>query len=124
MLFTLSLAAPAAGNFAGSVAPIGDVTAGHHGAQCLRRHTESGFADFFTYKNVLYTFVKSEGVYVAVQKSYTVYVSLPAVGPAAARRVRPGRHDLSGHRRHDGGRCDAARNQSGFDVVGDIASTR
>ena len=38
------------------------------------------FADFFTYKNVLYTFVKSEGVYVAVQKSYTVYVSQPATG--------------------------------------------
>ena len=40
---------------------------------------KSGFADFFTFKNVLYTFVKSEGVYVAVQKSYTVYVSQPAV---------------------------------------------
>ena len=34
---------------------------------------ESGGADFFTYKNVLYTFVKSGSTYVAVQKSYTVY---------------------------------------------------
>ena len=39
---------------------------------------ESGGADFFTYKNVLYTLVKSGGMYVAVQKSYTVYVSKPA----------------------------------------------
>ena len=39
---------------------------------------ESGNADFFMYKNVLYTLVKSAGVYVAVQKSYTVYAAKPA----------------------------------------------
>ena len=39
---------------------------------------ESGGADFFAYKNVLYTLVESEGVYVAVQKSYTVYASARA----------------------------------------------
>ena len=38
---------------------------------------ESGNADFFMYKNVLYTLVKSAGVYEAVQKSYTVYAAKP-----------------------------------------------
>ena len=30
------------------------------------------------YKNVLYTLIKSEGTYTAVQKTYTVYASAPA----------------------------------------------
>ncbi len=80
LLFTLVLGAPGAGNFAGSVAPIAKVTAGTTVLNVYAGTAESGFADFFTYKNVLYTFVKSEGVYVAVQKSYSVYASVPAVG--------------------------------------------
>ena len=38
---------------------------------------ESGGADFFMYKNVLYTLIKSAGVCTAAQKSYTVYTSAP-----------------------------------------------
>ncbi|GLQ91517.1 beta strand repeat-containing protein [Dyella acidisoli] len=80
LLFTLSMGAPGAGNYAGSVAPIGKVTAGTTVLNVYPGTAESGYADFFTYKNVLYTFVKSSGVYVAVQKSYSVYVSAPVVG--------------------------------------------
>lgn len=78
LLFTLSTAAPAAGNFPGSVVPIGTVTAGTTVLNVYPGTPESGGADFFTYKNVLYTLVMSTGVYVAAQKSYTVYVSKPA----------------------------------------------
>ena len=80
LLFTLSLVAPGAGNFAGSVAPIGKVTAGTTVLNVYAGTKESGLADLFTYKNVMYTFVKSKGVYVSVQKSYSVYASVPAVG--------------------------------------------
>jgi hypothetical protein len=78
LVFTLSTASPAAGNFPGSVAPIGTVSAGPLVLNVFPGTAESGGADFFTYKNVLYTLVKSAGVYVAVQKSYTVYASQPA----------------------------------------------
>jgi hypothetical protein len=78
LLFTLSLTAPA--TYVGAVAPIGTVSAGTTVLYVYPGTAESGFADFFTYKNVLYTFVKSAGVYVAVQKSYTVYASQPAGG--------------------------------------------
>ncbi len=80
LLFTLKPGAPAAGNYAGTVVPIGTVTAGTTVLNVYAGVAESGLADFFTYKNVLYTFVKSNGVYIAVQKSYTVYVSQPVVG--------------------------------------------
>ncbi|MFM0330068.1 RHS repeat domain-containing protein [Paraburkholderia strydomiana] len=80
LLFTLLLGAPGAGNYAGSVAPIARITAGTTVLNVYAGTAESGLADFFTYKNVLYTLVKSEGVYVAVQKSYSVYASVPAVG--------------------------------------------
>jgi len=78
LVFTLSTVPPAAGNFAGSVVPIGTVTAGTTVLNVYPGTPESGGADFFTYKNVLYTLVRSGGVYVAVQKAYTVYVSKPA----------------------------------------------
>ena len=80
LLFTLKLGAPQAGNYPGPTVPIGTVSAGATlpSANVYAGTAESGFADFFTYKNVLYTFVKSNGVYVALQKSYTVYVSQPA----------------------------------------------
>jgi hypothetical protein len=78
LLFTLKVAPPAAGNYAGTTVPIGTVSAGTTVLNVYAGTAESGMADFFTYKNVLYTFVKSEGVYVSVQKSYTVYVSQPA----------------------------------------------
>jgi hypothetical protein len=78
LLFTLKLTAPTAGNYPGTTVPIGTVSAGTTVLNVYAGTAESGFADFFTYKNVLYTFVKSEGVYVAVQKSYTVYASQPA----------------------------------------------
>ena len=78
LLFTLKIAAVAAGNYPGTTVPIGTVSAGTTVLNVYAGTSESGSADFFTYKNVLYTFVKSEGVYVAVQKSYTVYVSQPA----------------------------------------------
>ncbi len=78
LIFTLALGAPAAGNFAGTVVPIGTVTAGTTVLNVYAGTPESGGADFFTNKNVLYTLVKSGATYVAVQKSYTVYVSKPA----------------------------------------------
>ena len=78
LLFTLKVAPPAAGNYAGTTVPIGTVTAGTTVLNVYAGTAESGMTDFFTYKNVLYTLVKSEGVYVSVQKSYTVYVSQPA----------------------------------------------
>ncbi len=80
LLFTLVPVAPAPGNFAGTVAPVGKVTAGATVLNVYPGTGESGGAEFFTYKNVLYTFVKSGSTYVAVQKSYTVYASTPAVG--------------------------------------------
>ncbi len=80
LLFTLVLGPLGPGNFAGSVAPIAQVKAGTTVLNVYAGTPESGNADFFTYKNVLYIFAKSEGVYVAVQKSYSVYASVPAVG--------------------------------------------
>jgi hypothetical protein len=77
LVFTLSTVPPAPGNFPGTVVPIGTVTAGTLVLNVYAGTPESGGADFFMYKNVLYTLVESGGVYVAVQKSYTVYVSQP-----------------------------------------------
>src|SRR6185312_6265027 len=78
LVFTLSTTLPAAGNFVGSVTPIGTITAGTTVLNLYPGTPESGGADFFTFKNVLYTLVKFGSTYVAVQKSYTVYVSKPA----------------------------------------------
>ncbi len=78
LLFTLSTVAPAAGNYPGTVAPIGTVAAGTTVLNVYPGTHESGGSDFFTYKNVLYTLVKSGASYVAVQKTYTVYASQPA----------------------------------------------
>jgi hypothetical protein len=85
LIFTLSTKAPAAGNYAGTVVPIGTITAGSTGAitsattvlNLYAGTNESSGADYFMYKNVLYTLIKSAGVYTAVQKSYTVYASAP-----------------------------------------------
>jgi hypothetical protein len=85
LVFTISTTPPTAGNYAGTVVPIGTVTAGSTGAvssattvlNLYAGTNESGGADFFMYKNVLYTLIKSAGVYTAVQKSYTVYASAP-----------------------------------------------
>ncbi len=77
LIFTISTTPPAAGNYPGTVVPIGTVTAGTLTLNLYKGTPESGNADFFTYKNVLYTLVKSGGVYVAIQKSYTVYASKP-----------------------------------------------
>ena len=85
LVFTISTTPPAAGNYAGTVVPIGTITAGSTGAvssattvlNLYAGTNESGGADFFMYKNVLYTLIKSAGVYTAVQKSYTVYASAP-----------------------------------------------
>ena len=77
LLFTLTLGAPGVGNYVGPVVPVATVSAGAVVLNVYPGTAESGLADFFTYKNVLYTFVKSEGNYVSVQKSYTVYVSQP-----------------------------------------------
>jgi hypothetical protein len=80
LVFTLSTTPPAAGDYAGTTAPIGTITAGTLTLNLYAGIPESGNADFFTYKNVLYTLVKSAAVYVAVQKTYTVYVSEPVTG--------------------------------------------
>lgn len=78
LIFTLSTTAPAAGNYPGSIVPIGTVTAGTLVLNLYSGVPESGGADFFMYKNVLYTMVKSGATYVAVQKTYTVYAAQPA----------------------------------------------
>ena len=78
LLFTLAIAAPAANTYLGTVVPIGTVSSGSTILNVYAGTPESGMADFFTFKNVLYTFVKSGSTYLAVQKSYTVYVSRPA----------------------------------------------
>ena len=65
---------------------------------------ESGGADFFTYKNVLYTLVKSGGhLRRGAEVLHGVRVEAGR-DSAAARRVRPERHDLPGDRRHHRGR--------------------
>ena len=78
LIFTLSTTPPAAGNYAGTIVPIGTITAGTLTLNLYAGISESGGADFFMYKNVLYTLVKSGSTYVSVQKSYTVYAAQPA----------------------------------------------
>ncbi|WP_434667423.1 hypothetical protein P5W99_38965 [Paraburkholderia sp. A3BS-1L] len=75
LLFTLHPGAP--GAHVGSVAPVATITAGTTILYVYPGTAESGFADFFTYKNVLYTLVKSGATYTSVHKSYTVYASQP-----------------------------------------------
>lgn len=85
LIFTLSATPPAFTGYAGTVVPIGTITAGTTGAvtsattvlNLYAGTNESGGSDYFMYKNVLYTLIKSAGVYTAVQKTYTVYVSGP-----------------------------------------------
>ena len=77
LIFTITTTPPAAGNYPGTVVPIGTITAGTTVLNLYAGTNESGGADYFMYKNVLYTLVKSAGVYEAVQKSYTVYAAAP-----------------------------------------------
>ena len=85
LIFTLSTTPPATGSYAGTTVPIGTVTSGTVGPitsattilNLYAGTSESGGADFFMYKNVLYTLIKSSGTYTAVQKSYTVYAASP-----------------------------------------------
>ena len=78
LVFTLSTTPPTAGNYPGTTVPIGTVKAGSTTLNLYAGTPESGNADFFMYKNVLYTLVKSGSTYLAVQKSYTVYAATPA----------------------------------------------
>ena len=78
LVFTLSTTPPTAGNYPGTTVPIGTIKAGSTTLNLYAGTPESGNADFFMYKNVLYTLVKSGSTYLAVQKSYTVYASTPA----------------------------------------------
>ena len=80
LVFTLDPTPPAPGSFPGSAVPIGTATAGTLVLNIYPGTPESGGADFFTYKNGLYTLIESNGAYVAVQKSYTVYASSPVAG--------------------------------------------
>ncbi|MGA3005035.1 MAG: hypothetical protein ABSE20_25275, partial [Acetobacteraceae bacterium] len=77
LVFTLATGPAKAGGYVGSVAPIGTVTATGVSLNLYGGTPESGNADYFMYKNVLYTLVKSGTTYVAVQKSYTVYAAHP-----------------------------------------------
>jgi hypothetical protein len=79
-MFTLSRSPPAVGNFVGSVTPIGSVSARTLRLNISPGVPESGGADFFTYKGVLYTLIQSGGNYVAAQKAYTIYAAQPAGG--------------------------------------------
>jgi hypothetical protein len=76
LVFTVTMSS--SGNYPGTTVPIAYLTAGLLQINIYAGTAESGNADFFVYKNVLYTLTKSSGVYVAVHKSYTVYVSRPA----------------------------------------------
>jgi hypothetical protein len=86
LIFTLSTTPPAAGNYPGTVVPIGTITAGTVGPptsattilNLYAGTNESGGADYFMYKNALYTLIKSAGMYTAVQSTYTVYAATPA----------------------------------------------
>jgi hypothetical protein len=80
LVFTIHVGAPAAGNFAGATVPIGTITGGPETLNLYAGVPESGGDDYFTYKNVLYTLVKSGANYLAVQKSYTVYSAHPVAG--------------------------------------------
>ena len=80
LVFTLSTVPPAAGTYPGTVVPIGTATAGTTVLNVYAGVPESGGADYFTYKNQLYTLIASEGTYEAVQKSYTVYAAGPGPG--------------------------------------------
>ena len=75
LVFTLSLTPPATGTYPGAVVPIGTVTAGSTVLNVYAGVPESGNADYFMYKNVLYTLVQSGATYEAAQKSYTVYAA-------------------------------------------------
>ena len=113
LVFTLSTTPPAAGNFVGSVTPIGTITAGTTVLNVYAGTPESGGADFFTFKNVLYTLVKS-GAYVRRGAEVVHGVRVEARGDsAAARRVRPEWHHVSRHRRNHGRRCVARRREPG-----------
>ena len=78
LIFTINTTPPKSGSYAGSVVPVGTVTAQGVTLNLYAGTSESGNADYFMYKNVLYTLVKSAGIYEAAQKSYTVYVASPA----------------------------------------------
>jgi hypothetical protein len=82
LVFTLSVTAPAAGHggFVGAVTPIGTVSAGTLPLNIYPGTPESGGADFFSYKGIMYTMLKSSGTYLAVQKSFTVFTSKPTNG--------------------------------------------
>lgn len=77
LLFTIAKSPPTAGNYPGSVVPLGVVSAGNSSLNLYAGVPQSGGLDFFIYQNTLYTLVQSNAVYVAVQKSYPVYVSQP-----------------------------------------------
>lgn len=77
LLFTISETPPAVGNYAGTTVPIGTITSGTLILNIYAGIPESGNVPFFTYKNILYTLIQSEGTYVAVQQTYTVYASTP-----------------------------------------------
>ena len=79
LIFTIILVPPVSGNYPGTITPIGIITAGSLTLNIYAGVSESGNADFFTYKNTMYTFVKSKGGYTAIQKSYTVYAATPAL---------------------------------------------
>jgi hypothetical protein len=84
LIFTISTT-PLSGDYAGTDVPIGSVTAGSTGPitsattilNLYAGTNESGGADYFMYKNQMYTLIKSAGVYTAVQETYTVYTSVP-----------------------------------------------
>ena len=76
----INTAAPPGGSYAGTTAPIGTITAGTTVLNLYAGIPESGNADYFMYKNVMYTMVKSGAIYVAVQKAYTVYAAQPSDG--------------------------------------------
>jgi hypothetical protein len=76
--FTITIGAPAVGSFPGSISPIGTVTAGVATLYIFSGKPESGNADYFTYKNVMYTLIKSKSVYESVQRSYTIYAAHPS----------------------------------------------
>ncbi len=81
LVFTINRAAPAAGTYPGTNVPIGTITSGPTTTLNLYAGIpQTANADFFMYKNILYTLLPSAtaGKYEAVQKSYPVYTTVPA----------------------------------------------
>ena len=57
---------------------VGKVKAGDLEISIFAGVSETGKADFFIYKDIVYAFTKGNGGYIDVRKTYSVYFSKPS----------------------------------------------